>query len=1286
MRRRTFVPLGALPLAALSGFIGAAPVQAATQCVNQNNPSPIEVCVRDDAQPGVWLNQGSRQHQYYSQYSWGSSIWLNGADTGSRYATPYLTGTAPTSVSNTTTGTGTADDPFAITTTSTLGDTGVTWVQRVSYVQGDRVIRKEWELTNNGSTTFEDLRFFHGGDTYFGGVDQARSWYSPSNSMVYVTNANFTSTGVMGFYPNPATPIAHYFSGYFSEGKTLANAGRLNDTANSTHLDAGYYLEWNRPRLAPGQTWVIDSYETWTAPGPVQVLAPANEFVTSKRTTVRRTFKVQNLSDVQTTTALNVTSSNADWNATIAGNASVTLDALAIADVEVDVEIPLDAADDSFTTVTLAADNGATSISAAARLTLMELNYALSTATVSAGQVLAGSTTDRQITFSNAAGARAVQIGDLASNVRAPWSIVSDTCSEQTIAADASCAVTLRYAPTAAGTHDMTLAWPIVSPVLTSKPIELRGSAEVPRYAVTAPAVQFGTISPASTNVTSGQSAAFTITPDTGYRIVEVTGCGGTLSGNTYTTDAITAACSIAASFAAIEPSFDASITTPISVSPASGNGTLPTSAYPQAVDYSGAPLTVTLLNPQTSYAPGKHVLTWRAVDSRGVETIVEQDLYVWPAVSMGKDVVLGYAQGNSGSFRISLNGYAPVYPFEVPYTVSTGVAHHDLEDGIAVFNQGEVEKDVYFAVTGTPPANATDQQVTVTLDDALNIGARQSLTVSFVTSNVPATVRIRGEQDGDMPPVFGRNGGPIELFADIVDPNSGDTHSIEWTAPTGADFTVSNGRLTLDPSSLPAGVHRIEVVITDNGSPAQTSRATIEIVIAPQAANLPSGASGWLDNGLPNHPDYSLPMRNVLPERAGQLTHYIVEADPGVSLALGPMAALAAGHQAEVDLDDSLGIEADSVENVGGYFDFVVNDLPQIGQSVNIVLPQRNAIPARPVYRKYDVRNRTWFTFVEDGNNAVASAPGTPGHCPPPHSTEYRNGLTPGDLCVRLTIEDGGPNDDDGERNGSISDPGGVGTLDVVVVTPPQPEPEAPAPTPSPFEGKTKSGGGSFNLLFGLAGAALWLVRRRRTLLACAMLPVASAASAGEVGSWYVAADAAHARSDASTRAFRNALAPYGEEIEAHIHDRERFAWRIRGGYQVNRFLAAEVGYTDLGDVSTSLSGKTLDVDALLRAASAAQPHSASGIEAAITARYVFDDGFALHARAGAFRWEPDNAALAGAQRIERDRSGTDVVYGVGAQYALASRWQLEANWARYRVESERIDTLGIGVRHSFR
>ncbi len=70
-------------------------------------------------------------------------------------------------------------------------------------------------------------------------------------------------------------------------------------------------------------------------------------------------------------------------------------------------------------------------------------------------------------------------------------------------------------------------------------------------YSVTPSAGANGSISPSSIqSVVSGETAQFTLGSDNGYQIAGVGGsCGGSLSGSTYTTSAITSDCTVAASF-----------------------------------------------------------------------------------------------------------------------------------------------------------------------------------------------------------------------------------------------------------------------------------------------------------------------------------------------------------------------------------------------------------------------------------------------------------------------------------------------------------------------------------------------------------------------------------------------------------------------------------------------------------------------------------------------------------------------------------------------------------------
>ena len=76
------------------------------------------------------------------------------------------------------------------------------------------------------------------------------------------------------------------------------------------------------------------------------------------------------------------------------------------------------------------------------------------------------------------------------------------------------------------------------------------------QYNVTSTAGAGGSISPGSAQaVTYNASTSFTVTPSSGYGISTVSGCGGSLAGNTYTTGAVTTNCTVSASFSLLPPS-----------------------------------------------------------------------------------------------------------------------------------------------------------------------------------------------------------------------------------------------------------------------------------------------------------------------------------------------------------------------------------------------------------------------------------------------------------------------------------------------------------------------------------------------------------------------------------------------------------------------------------------------------------------------------------------------------------------------------------------------------------
>lgn len=153
---------------------------------------------------------------------------------------------------------------------------------------------------------------------------------------------------------------------------------------------------------------------------------------------------------------------------------------------------------------------------------------------------------------------RATGVTAIASGCTGPvigWLETSPTSG--TVAGGTSTNVTITVDPVSAslavGHHDAELCIatndPTQAQIIVPVSVEVTPAA-TPTYTVTAIANGNGDIQPPTRTVAEGATTTFTVTPDLGYHIDTVSGCGGTLSGNTYTTGATTADCTVTASFA----------------------------------------------------------------------------------------------------------------------------------------------------------------------------------------------------------------------------------------------------------------------------------------------------------------------------------------------------------------------------------------------------------------------------------------------------------------------------------------------------------------------------------------------------------------------------------------------------------------------------------------------------------------------------------------------------------------------------------------------------------------
>jgi autotransporter-associated beta strand protein len=689
---------------------------------------------------------------------------------------------------------------------------------------------------------------------------------------------------------------------------------------------------------------------------------------------------------------------------------------------------------------------------------------------------------------------------------------------------------------------------------------------------------------------------------------------------------------------------------------------------------------------------PGRHEVKWKATNAVGVTGETVQVVNLHPLVSLSKSQIA--VRGSEVEFRVILNGSSPTYPVQVPYVVDAATtassAEHNLVSGVATLAQnGQLEATIPVQLAAL--SGLGDSQLVIKLGDGVNAGAANTHTIDIREGNVPPLVSLQLNQGGVNTSLVAAANGSVTVTAKVTDPNTLDTHSFDWIASASIGGSGNGATFTFDPAGLTGG-HQIQVIVTDSGGAVVQASIYFQMVASLPVldSNTDSDNDGINDllegygdddnNGIPNYLD-NMPSQNILPQVGNTTNSYLLECDPGVRCGLGLFARGSNSGGVQI-LNDELGILDNLVidpafEPVGGIFDFSINDLPTPGQTVRIAIPQQAPVPADAVYRKY--QRGQWVSFISNANNSVYSAAGSPGYCPPPGSVEWVPGLTQGHMCVQLTIEDGGPNDDDGLVNGAVVDPGGVSVAKKVVEPPVTPKP--------PVQVKSK-GGGAMDGLWLLLLGALVLLRRLRvgSLLMAAFALVSMNTQAADL--WdnnYVRADIYSVDGSQTKSEFSAALIAAGHNFALERYDVKRSGYQLAVGHRWNGFTYTELGYLDLGDVDVEL---TLDGESNMSAFATdfAKHYPVSAAGASLVQGVSFNAGkkVKVAVEAGVFIWQSETD-LSGVNFTLDDDNGIDPLGGVRVDFRLAAAFTLGVGIRRIYFNQQEADMYSVGSSIAF-
>ncbi|WP_316366311.1 choice-of-anchor U domain-containing protein [Candidatus Thiodiazotropha sp. CDECU1] len=449
--------------------------------------------------------------------------------------------------------------------------------------------------------------------------------------------------------------------------------------------------------------------------------------------------------------------------------------------------------------------------------------------------------------------------------------------------------------------------------------------------------------------------------------------------------------------------------------------------------------------------APGTHLLIWTADDRDGITGEGIQIVRVDPIIEFGSDLTSS-PNGPIGCPLI-LNGSAARYPVSIPYSLisisSVDGSEAPLQSGTFQIGQSLLESTLSISNTLLGDLSGyTSLRLTMETPSNAVMGEKSSCLIALSDENFAPKVTLTAYQDETASRILSQNGGQVVVRATVQDLNSTDTHTYDWSESDSqlTDLDSDTSSFTFDPADLEPGLYRVSTGVSD-GLANDTAVLSLRVVAeAPALSSIDNDGDGETDleegsgdsdaDGIPDYLDPAGLPGHVLPQESGSNTDYLIQTAAGLALSLGDIAFFAQHHGALISRSDIFGYianglggeaDADAYPYEGGLFDFHIEGLSQAGATATVVIPQRQMVASGSVYRK--LTSTGWGEFVVDENNLIKSATGEAGICPAPGDSAYTTGLSEGAWCVELTIEDGGPNDADGEANARIADPGGVTT-----------------------------------------------------------------------------------------------------------------------------------------------------------------------------------------------------------------------------------------------------------------
>lgn len=187
------------------------------------------------------------------------------------------------------------------------------------------------------------------------------------------------------------------------------------------------------------------------------------------------------------------------------------------------------------------------------------------------------------------------------------------------------------------------------------------------------------------------------------------------------------------------------------------------------------------------------------------------------------------------------------------------------------------------------------------------------------------------------------------------------------------------------------------------------------------------------------------------------------------------------------------------------------------------------------------------------------------------------------------------------------------------------------------------------------------------------------------QASNWTLGGSLGYAVGDAGTSAINRQLSDLGLNATATSNSDNRNAWKAYIGYQHTSNWGGEVGYVNLGQVTTTLSGRTSDINAFLTSVRDIPPQTAQGWQAVGSYRYSIDNASNVVIKTGLLAWTNQYTLKSTTVSQKVSNNGVSGVMGLGVETEFISNVMFSANASHYRIEGEPISVLDFGVMYRF-